>query len=129
MFMDTKERFIFIMDEWDSLFYKDFMQEKDKNSYLEFLKGMLKDQPYVELAYMTGVLPIAKYSSGSELNMFREYNFMNDTTYEDYFGFDESEVLELSKRFSHPSYETLKKWYDGYYKSDGPSLFNPRSVT
>nr|WP_269477505.1 hypothetical protein [Hominibacterium faecale] len=27
--------------------------------------------PYVELAYMTGLLPIAKYSSGSELNMFR----------------------------------------------------------
>ena len=66
------------MDEWDSIFYKDFMQEKDKKAYLEFLKGLLKDQPYVELAYMTGVLPIAKYSGGSELNMFKEYNFMND---------------------------------------------------
>ena len=125
----TNEKFIFIMDEWDSIFYKDFMQEKDKKAYLEFLKGLLKDQPYVELAYMTGVLPIAKYSSGSELNMFKEYNFMNDRTYEDYFGFDEEEIIELTKKYTKPSFETLKKWYDGYYKSNGSSLFNPRSVS
>lgn len=43
---------------------------------------------------MTGVLPIAKYSSGSELNMFDEYNFMNDTVYEPYFGFSEQEVRD-----------------------------------
>ncbi len=125
----TNEKFIFIMDEWDSIFYKDFMQEKDKKAYLEFLKGLLKDQSYVELAYMTGVLPIAKYSSGSELNMFKEYNFMNDRIYEDYFGFDEEEIVELTKKYTKPSFETLKKWYDGYYKSNGSSLFNPRSVS
>lgn len=50
---NTKDSFIFILDEWDSIFYKDFMTEKDKQAYLEFLKGLLKDQPYVELAYMT----------------------------------------------------------------------------
>ena len=61
LFEKTNEKFIFIMDEWDSIFYKDFMQEKDKKAYLEFLKGLFKTQPYVELAYMTGVLPIAKY--------------------------------------------------------------------
>ena len=128
-FLETNHKFIFIMDEWDSIFYKNFMKDKDKNAYLEFVKGLLKDQPYVELAYMTGVLPIAKYSSGSELNMFREYNFINDRTHEDNFGFDEKEVKELSKHFSKPSFEVLKKWYDGYYKSDGSSLFNPRSVS
>ncbi len=129
LFEKTNEKFIFIMDEWDSIFYKDFMQEKDKKAYLEFLKGLFKTQPYVELAYMTGVLPIAKYSTGSELNMFREYNFMNDTIYEDYFGFDEKEVKELTQQYPKPSFEVLKKWYDGYYKSDGTSLFNPRSVS
>ena len=97
-FLETNHKFIFIMDEWDSIFYKNFIKDKDKNAYLEFLKGLLKDQPYVELAYMTGVLPIAKYSSGSELNMFREYNFINDRTYEDYFGFDEKEV---KNNYSH----------------------------
>lgn len=92
MLWDTKESFIFIMDEWDSIFYEEYMSERDKNAYLGFLKNLLKDQPYVDLAYMTGVLPIAKYSSGSELNMFAEYNFINDNIFDRYFGFSESEV-------------------------------------
>mgnify|MGYP005983858811 FL=1 len=104
------------------------MNDEDKKAYLEFLKGLLKDQPYVELAYMTGVLPILQYSNGSELNMFREYNFMNDMIYESYFGFTENEVRELCEHSKDVSYEELKYWYDGYHLSDGSSLFNPRSV-
>ena len=60
MFRDSKASFIFILDEWDSVFYQDFMTDADKYAYLSFLKNLLKDQPYVELAYMTGVLPVAK---------------------------------------------------------------------
>lgn len=128
MLKDTKESFIFILDEWDSVFYKNFMTEQDKSDYLYFLKNLLKDQPYVELAYMTGVLPIAKYSSGSELNMFDEYNFMNDTVYAAYFGFYEEEVRTLCREDPTLTYEELKYWYDGYYSYDGKSVFNPRSV-
>ena len=124
----TEEKFIFLLDEWDSIFYKRFMREEDKQIYLEFLKGLLKDQPYVELAYMTGVLPITKYTAGSELNIFREYNFMNDSNYEDFFGFDETEVQELCKTHTNVSYEELEHWYNGYHKTDGSRLFNPRSV-
>lgn len=123
------EEFVFILDEWDSVFYESFMQEEEKIQYLKFLKGLLKDQPYVELAYMTGVLPVAKYSSGSELNMFAEYNFINDNVYDGFFGFQEEEVRELCRRFHSVSYEEMKKWYDGYFTSAGKSLFNPRSVT
>lgn len=128
MLEDTGESFIFILDEWDSVFYRKFMSEEEKDSYLYFLKSLLKDQPYVELAYMTGVLPIAKYSSGSELNMFREHNFMNDITYDEFFGFSETEVKELCRQHKSVSYEELEKWYDGYYLSSGEHLFNPRSV-
>lgn len=124
----TSDAYVFILDEWDSLFYSDFMTWQDKNSFLVFLKGLLKDKAYVELVYMTGVLPVAKYSSGSELNMFHEYNFMNDYFFEDYFGFDQQEVCRLCERYPRMSYEELKWWYDGYYKFDGTSLFNPRSV-
>lgn len=125
----TGDSFIFILDEWDSVFYKAFMTEYDKLNYLLFLKGLLKDQPYVELAYMTGVLPVAKYSSGSELNMFDEYNFINDNIFDDSFGFCSEEVKELCFRHSTVSYEEIKRWYDGYYTSKGRSLFNPRSVS
>lgn len=128
MLQDTQESFVFILDEWDSVFYESFMSDKDKSSFLKFLRGLLKDRPYVALAYMTGVLPIAKYSSGSELNMFDEYDFMNDNIYDSYFGFQEDEVKKLCEEHKSISYEEMKQWYDGYYTSDGKSLFNPRSV-
>lgn len=122
------DSFLFVLDEWDSIFYRSFMTDRDREDYLLFLKGLLKDQPYVDLAYMTGVLPIAKYSSGSELNMFAEFNFMNDTVYDRYFGFDEEEVRALCGQQDSLTYDELKQWYDGYHLSDGGSLFNPRSV-
>lgn len=128
MFLDSGDRFVFVLDEWDAVFSRNFMGEAEKEEYLLFLKGLLKDQPYVDLAYMTGVLPVAKYSSGSELNMFDEYNFMNDNIYDQYFGFSEEEVRRLCQKQEKVSFEEMKQWYDGYYLSDGKSLFNPRSV-
>lgn len=128
MFEATGDSFSFILDEWDSCFYQDFMTDKDRREHLNWLRWLLKDQPYVKLAYMTGVLPIAKYSSGSELNMFSEYNFMNDNVFDRYFGFSEDEVEALCDLQNNVSMEELKEWYDGYYFSDGSSLFIPRSV-
>lgn len=129
MLQDTRESFIFILDEWDSIFYESFTTDRDKSNFLKFLKGLLKDRAYVELAYMTGILPIAKYSSGSELNMFDEYDFMNDNTFDAYFGFNEEEVRALCRENKTVPYEEMKEWYDGYYTSQGKSLFNPRSVS
>ncbi len=101
----------------------------ERNAYLGFLKNLLKDQPYVELVYMTGVLPIAKYSSGSELNMFDEYSFINDNVYDSFFGFSEGEVRALCEQYPTVPYGEIRQWYDGYYTSKGESLFNPRSVS
>lgn len=64
------------MDEWDALFHMPFITEEAGRRYLLFLKSLLKGKVYVELAYMTGVLPIAKYSGGSELNIENEYERM-----------------------------------------------------
>ncbi|MDE6313455.1 MAG: ATP-binding protein [Lachnospiraceae bacterium] len=129
---ETGERFIFIIDEWDSIFHNDMFTEQDCSSYLQFLKNLLKDRPYVELAYMTGILPIRKYSSGSELNMFDEFYFPTDSIYDTYFGFTQEEVKELCERNQRSggniSYEQLSEWYNGYYTFHGEKLYNPRSV-
>ena len=82
MLMDTQEKFIFIFDEWDYIFNNNMFVE-NQNDFLEFLRNLLKDQPYVSLCYMTGVLPIKKYSSGSALNMFDEYTFLEDRIYDE----------------------------------------------
>lgn len=88
-------RFIFVLDEWDFIFHRNFITEQDRIDYVTFLSNLLKDQPYVEMAYMTGILPIAKYSSGSELNMFCEYTMANEEKFSDCFGFTEEEVDRL----------------------------------
>ncbi len=77
------------------------------------------------ISFSTGILPIAKYSSGSELNMFLEYTMASEEMYGEYFGFTEKEVDELYARFAlnqkNPavSREGLRLWYDGYYTKQG----------
>lgn len=128
IYNETKESFIFIFDEWDYIFNNNLFSENDRKAFLEFLRDLLKDKPYVELAYMTGVLPIAKYSSGSALNMFKEYNILNDSKYDKYFGFNLSEVENLCKKQNKVTFGELKAWYDGYKTFSGLEVFNPRSV-
>lgn len=133
-FEQERKKFVFIIDEWDAIFHKDFITEKDKQSFLAFLKDLLKGQAYVEFAYMTGVLPIAKYSSGSEINMFREYDMATSEMYSEYFGFLESEVDELFDIYQNTtvkpkiSRDDLRTWYDGYFAASGERLYNPRSI-
>ena len=129
------ERFIFVLDEWDYIYHQDFVTDDDKRSFTGFLSNLLKDKAYVEMAYMTGILPIAKYSSGSELNMFCEYTMVTEEKYSGSFGFTESEVDKLYERYCvrnperrNVSREGLREWYNGYHTKSGERVYNPRSV-
>ena len=56
------------------------MAKERKNiqkEYLEFLRGLFKGSEYVELAYMTGILPIKKYREHSAINIFSEYSMVD----------------------------------------------------
>ena len=100
---DTAQ-FVFVLDEWDFIFHQSFITENDKREYLMFLRNLLKDRPYVLLAYMTGILPIAKYSSGSELNMFSEFTLATEERFSEYFGFTEEEVFYVRAHGPLPSH-------------------------
>ncbi|MDE7340313.1 MAG: AAA family ATPase [Lachnospiraceae bacterium] len=123
----TGDEFIFMIDEWDYIFSHDLYRE-NQGDFLEFLRYLLKDRPYVALAYMTGVLPVKKYSTGSALNMFDEYTMLNDSLFDEYFGFTEKEVEALYSRQSKLSLEEIAEWYNGYHTDDGRKIYNPRSV-
>lgn len=129
------EKFIFVLDEWDYIYHQDFASDRDRDKFTKFLSSLLKDNAYVELAYMTGILPIAKYSSGSELNMFCEYTMVAEEKYSGYFGFTEGEVDALYDRYLKQNIEDrkitregLRNWYDGYHTKGGERVYNPRSV-
>lgn len=125
---ETGQGFVFIIDEWDYIFNNNLFSENDRKNFLTFIEDLLKDRPYVELAYMTGILPIAKYFLGSTANMFDEYTFINDDTYDKYFGFTSSEVEKLCSKNNKISISELKEWYNGYKTLGEYEVYNPRSV-
>lgn len=120
--------FVFLIDEWDAVFRVDNIKnnESEQRKYLDFLRNMLKDKPYVALAYMTGILPVKKYGEHSALNMFAEYSMTEAIPISEYTGFTEKEVQGLCEEYGI-NYQDMQSWYDGYLV-DGFEIYNPRSV-
>ena len=126
IYSQKKSKFIFIIDEWDCVFRVGQETNSSYKLYLDYLRDMLKNQPYVALAYMTGILPIKKYGEHSALNMFDEYSMTNQRELAEFTGFTEEEVKQLCVQYDMP-YEKMKQWYDGY-ELKGVQIYNPRSV-
>lgn len=139
IFAKTKKPFIILIDEWDCVFREYTHDTRSQKKYLDFLRLWLKDQDYVGLAYMTGILPVKKYGSHSALNMFTEYSMVNPKQLAPYFGFTEDEVQLLCAKY-HMDFEGVKAWYDGYhfqlpndFENGHPhpevlSVYSPKSV-
>jgi len=128
IFSKYKDKFIFIIDEWDCLF-REYKEDIDsQKQYLDFLRDLLKDQPYVEMCYMTGILPIKKYGTHSALNMFDEISMIEPRDYSLFMGFSEDEVKDLCNQY-HIDFQSMQEWYDGYHLEDDISVYSPRSVT
>ncbi|MCD7893249.1 MAG: ATP-binding protein [Erysipelotrichaceae bacterium] len=120
------QTYIFIVDEWDCIFreYKD--DKEGQKIYLDFLRDLFKSSGYVEMVYMTGILPIKKYGTHSALNMFKEISMINSTPFEKFMGFTETEVKKLCHAHNM-DFNEMKTWYDGYHIGDN-ALYNPRSI-
>ena len=127
IYEETGIPFVMIIDEWDCIFreYKNDKEAQEK--YLDFLRDTLKDKRYIQLVYMTGILPIKKYGTHSALNMFSEYSMTNPRQLAQYVGFTGEEVQGLCEKY-HLNFNELKEWYDGYAFANVHSVYSPRSV-
>ena len=123
----TGKGFVFIIDEWDCLFREAPDDKEIQKKYLDFLRNLLKDQAYVKLAYMTGILPIKKYGTHSALNMFTEFSMTEPKRMAPYIGFTEEEVQTLCEAY-RMDFDETKRWYDGYRLSEKLHVYNPQSV-
>ena len=88
----TGQKFIVIVDEWDVLIRDESANKKVQDEYIRFLRSMFKGtEPtkYIQLAYLTGILPIKKERTQSALNNFREYSMLNAGPLSSYVGFTE----------------------------------------
>lgn len=126
IFARTGQGFIFIIDEWDCVFRIAREHQQYQKDYLGFLRGLFKGSPYVDLAYMTGILPVKKYGEHSVINMFKEFSMLNPGKIAEYFGFTAPEVEMLCKRY-HVDFAEAQKWYDGYLAGEY-HIYNPQAI-
>ena len=126
IFAETEKGFIFIIDEWDCVFRMAKDHKEKQKEYLDFFRGLFKGAEYVDLAYMTGILPIKKYGEHSAINMFDEYSMISPKNLGKYFGFTEEEVKEQCMQHN-VDYAEVQKWYDGYLLGD-LHIYNPKAV-
>ncbi len=123
------ETFIFLIDEWDYIFREQDHNINLCNEYTIFLKNLFKSSDVsscIDLVYMTGILPIRRYTTQSTLNMFKEYNMLDARELTEFVGFTEEEVKSLCTQY-HRDFNEIKNWYDGYHLK-GIDIYNPKSV-
>ncbi len=125
-----KKRVVFLLDEydvpvqyaWENGYYKQAV------SFMRvFLTTVLKTNPDLDFAVLTGVLRIAKESIFSDLNNLQVSTLLN-ATYAEAMGFTEKEVRSIAEAYhAEDKLPEIKHWYDGY-RFAGREIYNPWSV-
>ena len=125
----TGKKFVVIIDEWDVLIRDEALNQKVQDEYIGFLRGLFKgSEPtkYIQLAYLTGILPIKKIRTQSALNNFSEFTMLDASVLAPYIGFTEAEVRDLCAKYNE-DYAKVKQWYDGYMLEEY-QIYNPKAV-
>ena len=122
-------KFIVIIDEWDVLIRDEATDTRTQEEYINFLRAMFKGtEPtkYIQLAYLTGILPVKKEKTQSALNNFKDYSMLHAGPIAPYVGFTEKEVQKLCEVYGQ-EFEKVKRWYDGY-QVGRYHVYNPNAV-
>lgn len=125
----TGRKFIVIIDEWDVLIRDEAANQAVQDEYINFLRGMFKGtepSKFIQLAYLTGILPIKKIRTQSALNNFDEFTMIDAKIFAKYIGFNEDEVRKLCEKYDR-SFDDVKRWYNGYLL-EGYQVYNPKAV-
>ena len=125
----TGRKFVIIIDEWDVLIRDEAMNKNVQEEYIQFLRSLFKGtEPtkYIQLAYLTGILPIKREKTQSALNNFDEFTMLSASSLAPYIGFTEEEVKVLAEKY-HRNFAEVKRWYDGYLLKNY-QVYNPRAV-
>ena len=121
---------IILIDEYDRAVSDSFGSESHRpmmNLLGKIMGAALKNNTHLQMAYVTGVMQIAKESIFSDLNNIRVNNIFS-TESDEMFGFTEAEVKRILSDYGHPErFEEAKSWYDGYRFGD-VEVYNPFSI-
>ena len=124
------QKVVVLIDEYDQpiidSYVKGYYQEAI-SFFKTFYGVVLKDNNYLEMGIMTGILRVAKENIFSGLNNLRVHTIL-DNKFTEYFGITESEVEKALKDFNLEfELQDVQKWYNGYLFGD-IKVYNPWSI-
>ena len=130
LYKKYNKKVIVLIDEYDSPLVSAYINgyyEKAKDFFKTFYSLVMKDNSYLQMGVMTGIIRVIKAGIFSDLNNLRTYTILSDK-YTDSYGLTEEEVIKSLKDYQM-EYEisNVKDWYDGYRFGDS-EVYNPWSI-
>ena len=124
------KKVVVLIDEYDSPLVSAYINgyyKKAKDFFKTFYSIVLKDNNYLQMGILTGIIRVIKAGIFSDLNNLRTYTILSDD-YTDSYGLTEEEVEKSLKDYGL-EYEIskVKDWYDGY-KFGNSEVYNPWSI-
>ena len=124
------KKVVVLIDEYDQPIIDSYIKgyyEEAIDFFKSFYGIVLKDNEYLEMGVMTGILRVAKENIFSGLNNLKVYTIL-DNRFTEYFGIMEAEVGQALKDFDlEVEMEDMQRWYNGYLFGD-VRAYNPWSV-
>ena len=124
------KKVVVLIDEYDQPIIDSYIKgnyEKCIAFFKAFYGKVLKDNNYLEMGILTGILRVAKENVFSGLNNLEVHTILDDE-FTEYFGIMENEVEKSLEDFDL-EYELndVQKWYNGYLFG-GKKVYNPWSI-
>ncbi|XGU48028.1 AAA family ATPase [Fusobacterium necrophorum subsp. funduliforme] len=125
-----QKKVVILIDEYDTPIlsaYENGYYEEAISFFRNLYSAALKDNEYLQVGVMTGILRVAKEGIFSGLNNLAVYSIL-DEKYSSYFGLTEEEVEQALHYYSMEyNLQDVKEWYDGY-QFGKTEIYNPWSI-
>ena len=124
------KKVVVLIDEYDAPLvsaYHNKYYEKAKDFFKTFYSSVLKDNVYLQMGVMTGIIRVIKAGIFSDLNNLNTYTILSDF-YPNCYGLTEEEVKKALITYNL-EYEMgdVKDWYNGY-RFGKSEVYNPWSI-
>ena len=124
------KKVVVLVDEYDSPLVSAYINgyyEKAKDFFKTFYSTVLKDNNYLQMGVLTGIIRVIKAGIFSDLNNLRTYTILSEM-YTNSYGLTEEEVVKSLKDYGiEQEISNVKDWYDGYKFGDS-EVYNPWSI-
>ena len=130
LYKKYNQKVVVLIDEYDSPLASAYINgyyKKAKDFFKTFYSTVLKDNNYLQMGVLTGIIRVIKAGIFSDLNNLRTYTILSDV-YTDSYGLTEEEVEKSLKDYGiEAEISNVKDWYDGYKFGDS-EVYNPWSI-